>query len=167
MGVSGPNDPGGAGGEGWDQLADWDTMSCLKPEIPAGKTAPNFLHYCQTYAAQDKDDNRWLWHKGHVPASILDCDSPILKPPPDDLFNSQETPRGKRNAWMVCQMHYKVNDMLQAYKDKFCKPSVMNLEKRIRLVHEPTSGLGCGKKGCYPLAQTEEEDVLSVVPNDP
>jgi len=176
--VSGP----GAGmldaGEGWPMLVTpgWSKMSCKKPEIPEGEDAPNFLHYCQTYAAYDTTGNRWLWHKGHVPHNILDCDSPILKSPPDDLYNTQESPRAKRYAWMVCMMHYKVNEMLKAYKSKFCQrpedKKMMNeigLEERIRLIHEGTEGLPCGPKGCYPIAQYEPKsgsDNAEMVPRD-
>jgi len=167
MMVSGPM----AGGEGWDSIDDWGKMSCKKPEVPEGKNAPNFLHHCQTYAAYDTTGNRWLWHKGHVPHNILDCDSPILRSPPDDLYNSQKTKRSKRNAWMVCMMHYKTNDMLKAYKAKFCKTGEdrekLNLDERVRLTHAMTPGLECHPtKGCYPLAQFEPNEEVEMVPED-
>lgn len=156
-------------GEGWRFVDEWESsgMSCDDPQMPEGKNIPTFLHFAHNYRADDKDGNRWMFHKGHVPGNILDCDVPILKAPPDDLYRTQTNTRQKRSAWMLCNLYSRVNGMLKAYKKKFCPAEKVNLEERVRLVQ--SKSLSCDRqtaeaKGwCYPLAQVELLDKLEPV----
>jgi len=168
--VSAPN--GGEYGEGWGFITDTYKMDCRDPTQQSGgrmAQAPTFLHFCQTYVAYDSKGFRWLFHKGHIPENILDCDSPILKAPPADLFNTQKTKKAKRNAYMVCNMHYYINQMLLAYKEKFCTTKGIEADRseRIRLTHAKSLGCGSNPKFCYPLAQLETAEKLEMVPRDP
>ena len=67
-----------------------------------------------------------------MPTQILDCAQPILQPPPEDLFNVQETKMAKRRAYMICRLTKAVNDGILAFKQAHC-PSGYNDKKCIRL----------------------------------
>lgn len=43
-----------------------------------------------------------MFHKGHVPPHILDCDIPLLKPPPDNFIDSQANKADKVCLWVSC-----------------------------------------------------------------
>lgn len=148
-------------GEGWKFVDDWGQMSCHNPKKPAGKRSPNFLHFAHNYHTDDSDGRRWMWHKGHMPSNILECDMPILKQPPDNFYNSQRDNKAKRNAWMMCHLYSNMNAMLTAYKAKFCEGKTVNLDRRIRLIQQKTLPCPKDKRYCWPLAQLEDESLQS------
>jgi len=88
-----------------------------------------------------------MFHKGHVPHNILECTVPILKAPPNDIFDIQTTVTARRQAWILCQGTSLTNQMLHAYKKKFCPPEKANLERKVRLLEmkdcERTGEPGC------------------------
>jgi hypothetical protein len=59
------------------------------------------------------------YHKGHVPEHILECELPLLKPPPDDFIATQTTDTDKRLAWNLCNLYYSVNEMALAFRRKY------------------------------------------------
>eukprot|EP01065_Artemidia_motanka_P006450 TRINITY_DN13173_c0_g1_i2.p3 TRINITY_DN13173_c0_g1~~TRINITY_DN13173_c0_g1_i2.p3 ORF type:complete len:226 (+),score=95.34 TRINITY_DN13173_c0_g1_i2:852-1529(+) len=142
-------------GEGWKWIDEWPgEMSCDAPAVPVGHAVPTFLHGCQNYKALDGDGNEWMWHKGHVPHNILGCDTPLLKQPPDNLFNVQTLRERRRGAFMVCVLHARLNAAATELKRRHC-PGGFNVEKRVRLVQKKR--LSCSdERLCWPLAQLEE-----------
>jgi len=100
----------------------------------------------------------------------MNCEIPILKQPPDDLINTQKDAVGTQNAWLLCTAISMVNQMLHAYKNKFCPAGTANLEPKVRLIQTkvcPTdpsiaSDCGCGSNvqnpapTCWQLAQMEQ-----------
>eukprot|EP00912_Choanoflagellata_sp_UC4_P002147 UC4_evm3s1361 len=146
-----------SGGEGWPLVDAWEgtPLSCNNPIKPPHQHYPNFIHFAQNYKAKDAKGNEWMWHKGHMPGNIMECDIPILKPPPDDLYNTQKTREGFRNAWTICHLFSTMNKMLIAYKKKFCAAKNANIEKSIRLIQQKTLPCPTNKRLCWPLAQLE------------
>jgi len=174
MMVSSTEDGNPARTEGWSLIDGWDEMSCREPKTPPGKRVPTVLHYCSGYEAKDIRGNLWLWHKGHVPHDILSCSTGLLKPPPDDLYNTQDDLEGRRNAWMLCQLFYHVNNAVSAYKVNHCQTGDVNLRKTIRILpNDAPHTVKCSDSAgdvlggvpdttgkhppCYPYAQREPE----------
>eukprot|EP00040_Diaphanoeca_grandis_P026517 m.148706 g.148706 ORF g.148706 m.148706 type:complete len:525 (+) comp30614_c0_seq2:210-1784(+) len=147
----------GEGSEAWDMDLP-ESISCDAPltSVASEKLAP-FWHYCQFYRAYDKNGKLWPFHKGHVPKNFLDCDIPLLKIPPDDLYNTQTDLLGKRNALAVCMLYSSLNEMAVAYKTSHCpKENPFPREKTIRIKNdwEP-----CVKADvCFEFAKIEDED---------
>jgi len=105
-------------------------MSCHNPHTEG---LPPLLHFCHNYRTFDSTGAEWMFHKGHVPQNILSCDMPLLVLPPDNFYNTQGDTQGRRNAWMICNLLTRLNDMLADYKHKFCKADEIDLSHRIRL----------------------------------
>ena len=97
---------------------------------------------------------------GHVPSTVLHCDEPLIMPPPDDLFDVQYTPRGKRSAFLMCNLIFMINRAVTDYKGKFCKPGYQ-LKKCTRIITgglEPPPPHGsAGNPFGYPLAKVVPE----------
>ena len=85
---------------------------------------------------------RWpMFHKGHVPANIFQCDLPLLRELPEDLIDASEPlgfPINRKNLeqktmhYMVCNAYKLINDALVAWKKKYCNDGA-NLDKEITL----------------------------------
>lgn len=137
------------GSEAWgviDSIPD-HKMSCHNPTH--SDDLPPLLHFCHNYRTSDSSGLEWMFHKGHVPQNILDCDMPLLVLPPDNFFNTQGTTEGRRNAWMICSILTRLNAMLADYKQKFCQADVIDLRHRIRL-HNPENKPPCSApKTCH------------------
>eukprot|EP01062_Namystynia_karyoxenos_P046241 TRINITY_DN3457_c0_g2_i1.p1 TRINITY_DN3457_c0_g2~~TRINITY_DN3457_c0_g2_i1.p1 ORF type:complete len:505 (+),score=145.92 TRINITY_DN3457_c0_g2_i1:107-1621(+) len=144
-------------GEGWDWVDAWPSkMSCDNPSVPEGYRVPTFLHGCQNYKALDARGGEWMWHKGHIPPNILDCDTPLLKRPPDNLFNVQTEVVRRRGAFLVCYLHARLNGAALAVKHRHC-PEGFNAEERVRLVQSKQLPCPEGRPSlCWPLAQLED-----------
>jgi len=137
-------------GEAWRWVDSLAGMSCHDPEKALeGRKRPGFIHAASYYKACTGGDqigkhregcahgsDLWNFHKSHVPSNILDCDEPLLTPPPDDFFNVQaaaRNSRGKRSAFMICHLTFMINRAALDYKNKFCRPG-FNSNKCVRLV---------------------------------
>ena len=133
------------GGEGWKYVDAMKAMSCHDPSFPAGARRPGFIHAAQHYHSCTKGDTptaqdicpmpgseMWNFHKGHVPPTMLECKTPLLQMPPDNLFNVQTTQHNRRNAFMVCFLHKMVNDAARDFKAKFC-PTGFNEANCVRI----------------------------------
>jgi len=154
----------GIGGEGWPLLdqwpaSHWDSIDCNQPSVPEGSHMPNVVHFAQNYHTTDAKGRKWMWHKGHVPGDLLECDVPLLKQPPANFIAKQQNKKDRQHAWLICMLLSNVNEMATAYKGKFCKQGqTVNLEKKIKLVQNKDRHCNVGRdKLCWPLAQLEEE----------
>eukprot|EP00040_Diaphanoeca_grandis_P025753 m.143140 g.143140 ORF g.143140 m.143140 type:complete len:521 (-) comp30294_c0_seq1:150-1712(-) len=128
--------------EAWPWIDKQDLSSCHNPTLTIDEIPP-FFHMCHNYRTVDGDGVEWMFHKGHVPQTILECDLPLIKPPPDDFWTVQKDVSGKRNAFMICTVIANLNNMLAAYKTKFC-PAGVDLGKRIRLFN-PEKAPACDR----------------------
>jgi hypothetical protein len=150
----------GSVGEGFKWVDEWENtkMSCHAPPRtpPPGLHAPTFLHLASNFKAPLSKE--WMFHKGHVPASILDCGSPLIKEAPDDLYDiSEREKHTKQHAWIICNAVSRLNDMLLRHKQKYC-PAGFEQRKLVRLIQRKTMDKSCDEKRdkwCYPLAQIE------------
>mmetsp|Transcript_3877 Transcript_3877/g.8318 ORF Transcript_3877/g.8318 Transcript_3877/m.8318 type:complete len:556 (+) Transcript_3877:162-1829(+) len=146
----------GNDGEAFQWVDAWTTMSCRNPQPQPGDKMPTFIHLASNFKAPDSK-GPWMFHKGHVPATILDCDTPLIVEAPDDLFDISRSRHRKQSAWVLCQTVSKLNRILLMYKQKFC-PIGYETRKLVRLIQSKTQDRSCSErrdKWCYPLAQIE------------
>jgi len=144
-------------GQAFEWVDKFTDLSCLKPQHSAGQLLPNFIHLASNFKAPESQE--WMFHKGHVPARILECDSPLIKESPDNLWKISTKRDTKRQAWVLCHTVSILNRMLLEYKEKFCDGK-FEKRKLVRLIQDKTQDLGCNEKKdkwCYPLAQIEED----------
>merc|ERR1711991_1229069 len=66
-------------GEGFEFVDRWSNLSCEKPLPKVGERYPVAIHMAQNFKAPDIRHGPHMFHKGHVPAEILECDTPLLK----------------------------------------------------------------------------------------
>lgn len=121
-------------GEGWPWVDVNAHDACADPFGVPAKT-PVILHYCHNYNVGNTEAP--MFHKGHVPPNILDCDQPAIIEPPKDFQAKQTTEHNKRSAWMTCMIISRLNNALEAYKSKFCDKH--DNTKRFRIKHEHIS----------------------------
>jgi len=161
-------------GEAWRWVDSLAGMSCHDPEKALeGRKRPGFVHAAGHYKACTGGDfieyntarcapgsDLWNFHKGHVPSTILNCDEPLLTPPPDDFFNVQAAAgnrRSKRTAFMICHLTFMVNRAALDYKRKFCEPG-FNARKCTRLILSAGAPHGdLPNPYGYPLARVDQE----------
>lgn len=153
----------GATGEGWDMIDSLNEMSCRKPPTADTMKLPTFIHLASSYelcTGGSKPDERgdcpegedfWKFHKGHVPANIMECGASLLEDPPEDLFNRQTTKELKRDAFVLCNAYKFINEAAVEFKQKNCQPDIINTEKCVRLTKSgggefPLAKRTCGKE---------------------
>ena len=143
--------------QAWKWVDPWpDQFSCLDPQKPQGMRQPNFIHLASNFKAPHPS-KEWMFHKGHVPADILDCGSPLIIESPDNLRDISNGYIARQSAWVLCHTVSKLNRVLLAYKEKFC-PDGFESRKLVRLIQDKTKDVHCDyktQKWCYPLAQIE------------
>ena len=104
------------------------------------------------------DKNRpWMFHKGHVPQRILECGMPLLKPPPDNLFNIQTEAKDRHVAFFICHIFKSINDAVLDYRNAFCPAGQVN-SKKIIFLHQHSNP--CDSRSsdmCFPLASIRPE----------
>jgi len=160
MMISNPNEVDGSSfTEGWGYFADHlkGPMSCHEPTLPHGVDVANIIHYCQNQHVMDDRGRAWMFHKGHVPEHILDCDMPLLKPPPDNIFNIQKGGKDRRRAFFICHIFKIINDAVLDYRTTFCPAGDVNKKKLIYLHQHGNSCGGKSHKTCFPLASLKPE----------
>jgi hypothetical protein len=161
--------------EAWKFVDSLESMSCHYPEKGLeGRKLPGFLHAASHFKACTKGERisygtehcpeegseMWNFHKGHVPSTILNCNEPLLKPPPDDFFNVQvaaNNKRGKRSAFTICHLTFMVNRAASDFKAKYCESGINN-KKCTRIIinpNQPPEKLINPFR--YPLAGIDEE----------
>jgi len=136
-------------------IDSWPDLSCKNPSLPEGSKSPEFIHLASNFKAPESQN--WMFHKGHVPAKILACDSPLIIESPDDVWRLSKKTTTKQAAWVLCHTVSILNRVILAYKEKFC-PSGYETRKLVRLIQTKTLDQGCSEmedKWCYPLAQIE------------
>jgi len=136
---------------------DVKDLSCRNPLSTPANRLPVFIHMASNFKAPDRYKGPWMFHKGHVPADILECDSPLIIQPPDDLWRMTDEPKAKQNAWILCHAIYYLNHVASLYKEKFCKPGYEN-RQLVKLIQRKSTDLRCSEtkdKWCYPIAQIE------------
>ena len=81
-----------SGGEAWswvdEAIADGhgDSFCTTDQRLSYAGPLPTWIHYCQGYDVLATATGDWQFHKGHVPANILDCHLPLFKDTPRGLF---------------------------------------------------------------------------------
>ena len=100
--------------------------------------------------------------KRHVPHTVLECESPMLKFPPADLMQRAANVTERRAAWMICTVTARINAALELYKKRFC-PEGFNSTKAIRLhggnnCRNPTKVMHANTDHCWPFAHLESPD---------
>ena len=118
--------------EGWQTLFDLlphsvacSNLSAATAAAGAREPLPMFVHASQWASAcangldwpacnASPRAAQWHFHKGHVPNAHMSCGSPLLLPPPENLFDTQATARGRRHAYIVCTMTSTFNDAARA-----------------------------------------------------
>eukprot|EP00924_Labyrinthula_sp_SR-Ha-C_P004415 maker-scaffold_89-snap-gene-0.10-mRNA-1 protein AED:0.19 eAED:0.19 QI:34/1/1/1/1/1/2/177/589 len=176
----------GHSGQAYKFLDEFQEMSCSAPEGTENMVWPNFIHYASNFKAfippekltpeelkltSEKDGwIEYMFHKGHVPGEILDCGTPLIIEPPDELFNwvKKENYEGFKGsetnyqkAWVVCNVLSRLNNMLKEYKSMFCREESVEDRPLIRLIQKKNKDRSCSPrrdKWCYPLAQIEGLD---------
>jgi len=147
----------GSHGESFPWVDQWSQLSCSNPVANAGEKSPVFVHMASNFKAPDPDKGPWMFHKGHVPANILDCDTPLLVEAPEDIWSVTSGKQNKQRAWVLCNIVSRLNRVLTMYKQKFC-PVGFEQRKLVRLIQSKTKDRGCSErrdKWCFPLAQIE------------
>lgn len=141
-------------GEAFPWLNQFTDFSCHNPTIPDEKKTPNFIHMASNFKAPESQF--WMFHKGHVPGKILDCDTPLIIQPPDDLWHQSKSVEAKQGAWILCHIIAKLNRVATEYKEKFCVGKKIENRQLVRLLQDKTVDHGCDHKKdkwCFPLAQ--------------
>lgn len=95
-----------------------------------------------------------MFHKGHVPPNVLDCDVPLIVEPPSDLYRKSTSIEAKSQAWILCHILARFNQVLKAYKEQYCYPTGYEQRNLVRLVQDKTDY--CNQKEdkwCFPLAE--------------
>ena len=155
-------------GQAYKFIDEFKQMSCRDPEVKIngesdgaeGVHWPVFIHLASNFKAHDEGGVEWMFHKGHVPATILECDTPLIVEAPDNLFdlNRHDSDiKVYQRAWVICNTVSRLNKMLIMYKEKFC-PNGYESRKLVRLIQKKTLDRGCNQKKdkwCFPLAQIE------------
>lgn len=151
-------------GQAYAFLDEFKQMSCSKARREYSPTSahwPVFIHLASNFKARDEKGVEWMFHKGHVPGTILDCDTPLIVEPPENLFdlnrNSGER-KEYQKAWVVCNTISRLNEVLVLYKEKFCRESGYEKRKLVHLIQSKTVDKHCKPgvdKWCFPLAQIE------------
>ncbi|GBG26236.1 Peptidyl serine alpha-galactosyltransferase [Hondaea fermentalgiana] len=147
----------GKSGQGYTFVDEYSDLSCQNPLSTPGARLPVFIHMASNYKAPDPKVGPWMFHKGHVPADILDCKSPLIIQPPDDLWRITDNWKAKQNAWMLCHIIFNLNRVASLYKAKFC-PQGFEDRQLIKLIQSKNRDRSCSQrndKWCYPLAQIE------------
>jgi hypothetical protein len=145
-------------GEGWPFVDKFGSMPCSNPNKGAhapDALIPTFLHVAQRY---DSELTRFMFHKGHVPPNILDCDLPILITPPDDIIDKAPSREQRHKMYMLCNAYNLINEAVLAWKKKFC-PAGGNTKKMIMLQKKGQNCHDKNEKGrsCWIFARVEEE----------
>jgi hypothetical protein len=150
------------GGEGFPFIDAWNTMSCRNPanDVSASQKLPTFIHMASNFKAPANE--QWMFHKGHVPADLLHCGTPLIKESPDDLWSvvPKSDSHHKRSAWILCNIVSRINKQTVMYKERFCPGGKFENQKIVRLIQMKTRDRGCNwkqTKWCWPLAQIESK----------
>mmetsp|Transcript_47756 Transcript_47756/g.93845 ORF Transcript_47756/g.93845 Transcript_47756/m.93845 type:complete len:222 (+) Transcript_47756:1103-1768(+) len=168
----------GGFGEGWawvDKSIEDGYDPCASAWSPDTKglvpnRLPPFIHYCHNFAVLKSD---LMFHKGHVPADILDCDKPLLKLPPKDYLTKRLSPQQRktfssqppkdfkkdiRSAWLLCMIFPRLYHATVEHKKKYCKDWSPDsggdhfvLLQNDKAPHCPLEKEG---KTCWPFAKT-------------
>lgn len=150
-------------GQAYSFVEEFEQMSCSNPSkdySPSTAHWPVFIHLASNFKAFDETEDEWMFHKGHVPGNILDCDMPLIVAPPENLFDlnrEDESIKVHQKAWVVCNTISRLNSILLKYKEKFC-PAGYETRELVRLIQHKTVDRGCSQtkdKWCFPLAQIE------------
>ena len=148
------------GGEGQRWIENLDSYSCRNPAANNIKRLPNFIHLASNFKAPESKE--WMFHKGHVPADILACGTPLIKEAPDDLYAQSKSKNRKQCAWVICETVRTINRVASTYKQMYCdEGEAVETRKMVKLIQSKTRDRGCSQsrdKWCYPLAQVEEPD---------
>eukprot|EP00510_Aplanochytrium_minuta_P004001 CAMPEP_0184023772 /NCGR_PEP_ID=MMETSP0954-20121128/11595_1 /TAXON_ID=627963 /ORGANISM="Aplanochytrium sp, Strain PBS07" /LENGTH=493 /DNA_ID=CAMNT_0026306791 /DNA_START=137 /DNA_END=1615 /DNA_ORIENTATION=+ len=91
----------GSRGQAYPWVGAYESLECNNPVKQPGLRRPTFIHLASNFKAVDSAAKEWMFHKGHVPANILDCDMPLIVQPSNDLFNDQKQNgmKAKQKAW--------------------------------------------------------------------
>ena len=150
----------GRHGEAFEWVNKFSSLSCLnpKPMPDAPMQVPVFIHMASNFKAPNPEKGPWMFHKGHVPADILDCDTPLIKESPDELWEMTTGVEEKQRAWVLCHIVSTLNKVLLLYKQKFC-PVGFEQRKLVRLIQSKRLDRHCDErkdKWCFPIAQVED-----------
>merc|ERR1711871_1305362 len=135
----------GEKGQAFPWLDCWwnSPLKCTSPRAPTGCKTPTFIHLASNFKAPESKE--WMFHKGHVPADILDCDVPLIVESPQDLWDISETVNRKQCAWVVCHTVSMLNKVVLMYKEKFC-PKPFEKRKIVRLIQSKTQDRHCSQR---------------------
>ncbi|KAJ0390690.1 hypothetical protein ATCC90586_012097 [Pythium insidiosum] len=82
-----------------------------KPELPP----VFFLHYFHSYGYGGH-----VFNKRDLPGDVTDCQSPLLRLPPVELWTAARSRSERRHAWAHCTIVKLLNDALVALKRRSC-----------------------------------------------
>ena len=160
----------GSHGQAFKWILNWPDkeFSCRDPWSSDARVAPTkvhwptFIHLASNFKAPKKGwPAEWMFHKGHIPANILDCDTPFIVEAPDDTWKISPVSHhnwSQMSAWVMCNTVARLNQVLLKYKQKFCPGQKFERRKLIRLIQSKSKDRGCSErrhKWCWPLAQIE------------
>jgi hypothetical protein len=145
-------------GEAWPYVNKYKSMPCTNPNkysYSPDALIPTFLHVAQRY---DSDKTDFMFHKGHVPPNILNCDLPILIMPPDNLIENAPDLEQKHKTYMLCNAYNLINEAVLAWKKRFC-PTGYNTKKMIMLQKRNQHCPDREERGktCWIFARVQEE----------
>mmetsp|Transcript_133238 Transcript_133238/g.265822 ORF Transcript_133238/g.265822 Transcript_133238/m.265822 type:complete len:468 (+) Transcript_133238:88-1491(+) len=109
----------------WAAVAELDFDPCQKRQPPPPDASnPIFFHACSTFHLHNREGTGYTLHKDHIHKDLLDCDSPLLRYPPEDSLEEHKGNKdsdGFRATWAVCTYTNLVNAYARSWKDLFCK----------------------------------------------
>eukprot|EP00656_Telonema_subtile_P028208 TRINITY_DN3052_c0_g1_i1.p1 TRINITY_DN3052_c0_g1~~TRINITY_DN3052_c0_g1_i1.p1 ORF type:complete len:615 (-),score=107.05 TRINITY_DN3052_c0_g1_i1:180-2024(-) len=131
-----------------DICRDGKTLNVVNyPEIT--DPYPPILHYCSAYEPEYYGGH-YFWSKYQINfgiaqvanGNILDCDQPLYEDPPRDLLEAQQfgLPQclsQRRQAWMLCQVQYALNDCLVEFKKQKCGEEGYNKARTAKHQFDP------------------------------
>jgi hypothetical protein len=82
---------------------------------------------------------------------------PLLKPPPDNIFNIQSGTKDRRKAFFICHVFKSINDAVLDYRTTFCPVGTVNTKKSIYLHQHSNNCKPTEHKTCFPLASAKVE----------
>eukprot|EP01033_Poteriospumella_lacustris_P015820 gene15820-11322_t len=131
--------------EGWVYIDKLQEDVCQPPDTQtklfyAEHVLPTVLHFCQFYRIGE-----YGFQKRRLRKMMFECNAPLMAIPPANISTVRYKNRdgeivklgvkqSRRGTFMLCTIHYAINEMLLYYKSKMCPAEKINTKPSVNLV---------------------------------
>ena len=109
-----------------------DSVTSITNEELSLDMLPTAIHMCKKYPGIMLGNLTYSYYKYHLPRNVMQCQGPLLKMPPSEIWDVADTQVNRRDAragaWVQCTVIRYINSVLKPYKRASC-PNGYNLEK--------------------------------------